>query len=478
MGHIIRAPYLNLFSYCLERLNCSDSIDNDLDGLIDCDDQDCIRDVNCSNPAPVPAPAPAPAPVPAPAPQLEEVLGVEETKCDYVVANDDDFDEGTKMVHERPTFVKGPTKTKVEEEDTKMFPFTANGEEIPTPNTPSVVNTPYFNLKVSFKRNKDREDYDHKVVTMVSPLDVARRKPLQTQKWKEERGNKGVQSYYPPNRELGALLSSKGIHFTIFYKPYTKEEEKKVKEETKMMVSPHGRYLIRVEARKKPMTNPFWALLPGEKDWMEVDAKEKGFTIELVHGMQLSVGGHFHFKVAFNPISFEEHTRMLQTAHGSTVVSEMEEKEEEEEEEYSGEMTGYRWGHTFMLQQVDGPSESFEMDTPEYWWLAFLLFPFLSFPMFCLWLIEYMTDALPFFTLLLGSSPQYRNDLSLMLLSQREHIRVQHKPADHLNTFLIHSISNYIVLPQHREAFKVDPWKQARVGRKVGRDIRSVFVSF
>ena len=34
--------------YCLESSNCDDGIDNDLDGLEDCDDGDCVEDGYCT----------------------------------------------------------------------------------------------------------------------------------------------------------------------------------------------------------------------------------------------------------------------------------------------------------------------------------------------------------------------------------------------------------------------------------------------
>ncbi|MFH1434411.1 MAG: hypothetical protein ABIJ56_01725 [Pseudomonadota bacterium] len=51
---------------------CRDEIDNDMDGLIDCDDPDCAELVFCAPAAPSTEPDPAPAvPVPAPKPILD-----------------------------------------------------------------------------------------------------------------------------------------------------------------------------------------------------------------------------------------------------------------------------------------------------------------------------------------------------------------------------------------------------------------------
>ena len=38
--------------YCLESSNCDDGIDNDIDGLEDCDDSDCAEDSYCINSGP------------------------------------------------------------------------------------------------------------------------------------------------------------------------------------------------------------------------------------------------------------------------------------------------------------------------------------------------------------------------------------------------------------------------------------------
>ena len=69
--------------------NCSDMIDNDGDGEIDCEDIDCSLDPACTTPTPTPTPTPSPTPTPTPAcDEIVDIICDRADECGFVLVDE------------------------------------------------------------------------------------------------------------------------------------------------------------------------------------------------------------------------------------------------------------------------------------------------------------------------------------------------------------------------------------------------------
>ena len=233
-----------------------------------------------------------------------EEHGVVEYKSDPAASDSDDDDDGD-----------GSNADMVTVPASRLPPLIpkADGAHLPSPEHIPWHRDHNFNLRISFKRNSNRDpgpsSYDHKVVTPDEPLDIGRSAAFESEDWKRERQDlANAQSFSPPKVELRSLLASKGVHMKIFWAPYTEAEQRQVETMYAEQYypgaardnAPRGRYVMRVE---KPMTNPTWLL---EDDGWHPIQNDTGFTWEVRNKQKYCIGGRFVFKVAFEAY---EHTQ-------------------------------------------------------------------------------------------------------------------------------------------------------------------------
>lgn len=150
--------------------------------------------------------------------------------------------------------------------------------------------TPARNLvmKISFMRNEETSTYDHHEVRPGRPLYIGRHGAFDTRLFRDKAVLENANHYAPPNRDLQALLSSKGPHGKFVFL-----------EEGEHGAEKPGYYLIIFPKKgNRQPTNPLWRLVPGATDWEQVP-----FTllpIDIVSRERYCIGGQFHWKVVLD----------------------------------------------------------------------------------------------------------------------------------------------------------------------------------
>ena len=278
--------------------------------------QQCLAIINTLLPTPVPAPANANASEEKEEEEEDDSMSdLEDVDAGEVTSDDEDeaASKGRAVSADDGAIVK---------RELNILPIEADGTTLPPVEYLPRIKKRSFNLRVSFRRAKDQQtegenQYDDKLVTADSPLDIARKKVLGTKLWKHEREKKAnAQSYCPPDDSLRLMLAGAGVHATIFWAEYTEEEQKQVdllwtKEVLKGSdrdQAPCGRYLLRISPRPKEVRNPMYRLKKGTEDWEMIEKKPSGFTWEIKHKDRFCIGGSFHFKVSMEPIETDTPT--------------------------------------------------------------------------------------------------------------------------------------------------------------------------